>query len=157
PVKPPHYLKWSKAGASENELVFVSGHPGRTSRLNTMAELEYMRDRQFPFLMQWLNRMEVLLGAYSGRSERNAQQAKEDFFSIQNSRKARVGGLAGLLDPELMGKKRAAEQKLRAAVAQDSKLKDAVDAWDRIAKAQEALAKVAVNYNLLEGGRGLNS
>src|SRR6266545_8398898 len=33
PAKIPHYLKWSQAGVSENELVFVSGHPGRTSRL----------------------------------------------------------------------------------------------------------------------------
>src|SRR5678815_3097028 len=32
PLKPQHYLKWSKDGADENELVFVSGHPGGTSR-----------------------------------------------------------------------------------------------------------------------------
>ena len=33
PAKIDHYLKWSAAGAADNELVFVSGHPGRTSRL----------------------------------------------------------------------------------------------------------------------------
>src|SRR4029077_9691885 len=43
PARIEHYLKWSKAGAKEDELVFVSGHPGRTSRMHTMAELEYAR------------------------------------------------------------------------------------------------------------------
>ena len=38
PARPAHFLKWSGAGAGENELVFVSGHPGRTDRLRTMAE-----------------------------------------------------------------------------------------------------------------------
>src|SRR5213594_4613471 len=49
PVHPEHYLKWSKAGAGEGELVFVSGHPGRTDRLDTMDELHYLRDRGFPY------------------------------------------------------------------------------------------------------------
>lgn len=157
PVKVPHYLKWSAAGAKNDELVFVSGHPGRTSRLNTMADLEYMRDKQFPNLMQVLNRWEVMLMAYSGRSEENARRAKEDLFSIQNSRKARMGGLAGLLDPQLMDKKRDYERKLREAVARDPNLKESANAWDRIAEAQKEIAKVALAYNLLERGFGFRS
>src|SRR5262249_41799796 len=39
PAKIEHYLKWSEAGAKDDELVFVSGHPGNTDRLNTMADL----------------------------------------------------------------------------------------------------------------------
>src|SRR5262245_40216808 len=119
PAKIEHYLKWSKAGAADNELVFVSGHPGRTSRQFTVAELEYARDRQFPAIMQLLNRKEVLLKAWSDRSEENARKANEDLFSVQNSRKARIGGLAGLLDPKIMDSKKAAEKKLREAVAAD--------------------------------------
>src|SRR5262249_34932349 len=45
PAKIEHFLKWSAAGAKENELVFTSGNPGRTDRLNTMADLDYLRDR----------------------------------------------------------------------------------------------------------------
>lgn len=48
PVKPENYLKWSKAGAKDDELVFVAGHPGRTNRLNTVAHLEFLRDKGFP-------------------------------------------------------------------------------------------------------------
>jgi hypothetical protein len=157
PVKPQHYLKWSKAGAKDNELVFVSGHPGRTDRLNTVADLKYLRDLQYPSALQFLNRLEVMLAAYSARTTENARVAKEDFFSIQNSRKARIGGLEGLLDPHMMAKKEADEKKLRDAVAKDPKLQYAASAWDRIEKAQKEIADVALRYNVLEGRRGFNS
>jgi hypothetical protein len=154
PVHPEHYLKWSKAGAGEGELVFVSGHPGRTDRLDTMDELHYLRDRGFPYLLQRLNRLEVLLSSWSARSEENARKAKETLFSVQNSRKARVGGLAGLLDPYLMSKKEAVEKALRDAVANDPKLKEALSAWDAIAQAEKVRATHAKEATLLENGSG---
>ena len=76
PAKIEHYLKWSKAGRKDDELVFVSGHPGRTDRLDTVAELEYLRDIGFPFLLQRLNRLEVMLAIFSARSEENAPQGQ---------------------------------------------------------------------------------
>ncbi len=48
PITPPDYLRWSKAGAADEELVFVAGHPGRTDRLNTVAHLDFLRDKVFP-------------------------------------------------------------------------------------------------------------
>src|SRR5881275_1648620 len=63
PARLEHYLKWSKAGATDDELVFVSGHPGRTSRLDTVTRLEYLRDRGMPYLLQRLYRWEVMLTA----------------------------------------------------------------------------------------------
>jgi hypothetical protein len=152
PVKLEHYLKWSKAGADENELIFVSGHPGGTSRSQTMAELEYKRDFQFPTLLARLNRLEVLLLAYSGRSEENARRAKELLFGVQNSRKARLGGLQGLLDPQLMQQKAAAEQALRAKATGE-----AANAWDKIASAQQVIRENALRHNLLEGAQGFMS
>jgi hypothetical protein len=154
PARIEHYLKWSKAGAADNELVFVSGHPGRTSRQFTITELEYARDRQFPAILQLLNRKEVLLKAYSDRSDENARKAKEDLFGVQNSRKARIGGLAGLLDPKIMEPKKAAEKKLREAVAANEKLREVAGAWDRIAQAQKVIGDLALQYNMLEGRPG---
>src|ERR1700674_2893334 len=39
PLENKDYLKWNAKGASENELVFVTGHPGSTQRLDTVAQL----------------------------------------------------------------------------------------------------------------------
>jgi hypothetical protein len=157
PIRPEHHLAWSPNGAAENELVFVSGHPGRTDRLATMAELEYLRDRGFPFILERLHRWEVMLSAWSGRSEENARKAKELLFSVQNSRKAREGGLAGLLDPSLMSEKQAAEAKLKNAVKQDAALQSAADAWERIAKAEKVRAANIKRAALLETSRGRTS
>ena len=157
PAKIPHYLKWSQAGVSENELVFVSGHPGRTSRLFTVAELEYVRDQRLPYALERLRGFEVLLLSYSARSDENARRAKEDLFGVQNSRKAYIGELAGVLDPGLMEQKKAAEKKLRDAIAARQEFKDAAGAWDRIAEAQKIIADHALRYNLLEAGHGLHS
>jgi hypothetical protein len=157
PVHPKHYLSWSANGPADNETVFVSGHPGRTDRLVTVARLDYMRDIAFPYLLQRLNRWEVLLGSWSERNEENRRKAKEFYFGVQNSRKARVGGLAGLLDPEIMAEKIKAEKKLRTAVAADPKLKDAVDAWDKIEKAQKVSAEHLKRFTLLERGAGFTS
>ena len=157
PAKIEHFLKWSKAGAKEDELVFVSGHPGKTNRLNTVDELQYFRDIGYPFLLDRLNRWEVLLNAFSGRSEENARQAKEFFFGVQNSRKARVGGLGGLLDPEMMARKQAYELKLKEAVAKDAKLADAKTAWGKVTASEKIRAELIRPYTVLEGAAGFNS
>ena len=91
PAKVEHYLTWSEAGAKENELVFVSGHPGRTDRLNTVQHLEFMRDKVFPLTLNVLRRREITFKNYGDRSAENMRRAQEGFFSVQNSRKARLG------------------------------------------------------------------
>jgi hypothetical protein len=157
PAKIEHYLKWSPAGAADHELVFVSGNPGRTSRLFTVAELEYLRDRALPSRLEWLNNLEVAYSTYSERSDENARRAKEDLFRVQNSRKALNGELAGLLDPSLLEHKSSDEAKLRAAVSEKPDLKAAQGAWDRIAQAQAVIGQNATAYTLLEEARGFNS
>jgi hypothetical protein len=154
PARIEHHLTWSRNGAADNELVFVSGHPGRTDRMDTLAELQYLRDTGFQFLLQRLYRMEVMLSAYGARSEENARQAKELLFSVQNSRKAREGGLAGLLDPAIWAQKEAEERALRSAVAGRADLKEALSAWDRIAGAEKIRAENIHRFTLLEGARG---
>lgn len=156
PARVEHYLKWSASGADNNELVFVSGHPGRTSRLFTVAELEYLRDYRLPYALSRLHNLEVTLTAFSARSEENARRAKEDLFGVQNSRKAYTGELAGILDPRLMQKKELQEKILRERVANDPALKPIGDAWTRIEKAQGIIAQNAKAYNLLEAGHGFN-
>ncbi len=157
PVHLEHYLKWSDGGAAENELIFVSGHPGRTNRLKTVSELNFTRDVEFPYLLQRLYRREVLLSAWSGRSDENARRAKHSLFGVQNSRKAREGGLAGLLEPDLMAKKQSAEDALRTVAAQRRNLSEAQIAWNRIAAAQQVRATELRKFTLLERGAGFDT
>jgi hypothetical protein len=157
PAKVEHYLTWSTAGVSDGELVFVSGHPGNTSRQLTMAELDYLRDQQFPYTLQRLYDLEVTLMAYSVRSEENARRARDLLFGVQNSRKARRGMFAGLLDPAIMAKKQADETRLRTAAAQSPQAKDILPAWDHIAAAQKIIGQNALQYRLLEAGHGFES
>jgi len=157
PARVDHYLKWSSRGVSKGDLVFVSGHPGSTSRQLNMAELEYLRDIDFPYVLQRLNSLEVMLLAYSARSEENARRAKDTLFGVQNSRKARQGMFAGLLDPRLMKQKQNDEQALRATVTHDPNAQEALSSWELIADAQQVIAHNAQQYNLLEGAHAFNS
>ena len=153
PVHVDNYLKWSEAGASEGELIFVSGHPGRTERLDTVANLEYQRDYAVPGGLNLLRRREVLLKNYSDRSAENARRAEDELFGIQNSRKAFLGMLAGLQDPAILARKRDAEKELRDAVAKDPKLNQSYgDAWDQVAATLRTLVTIRDEYNLFAIG-----
>jgi hypothetical protein len=153
PIHPKDYLKWSPVGAQDGELVFVSGHPGRTSRLLTVAELGYLRDVGLPYILELLKRREVLLTAWGARSAENARRARDDFFSVQNSRKVRDGELAALQDPAIINAKAAAEAAFKQQLAGRSDSTDALAAYARIATAQQVIKQHALRYRLLEGGQ----
>jgi hypothetical protein len=158
PIKCEHYLKWSGGGSKEDELIFVSGHPGRTNRQNTVAELEYLRDVGYPYLLQRLNRAEVLIKSWVDRSEENRQKGEDELFGIQNSRKARIGGLQGLLDPKLLGRKKAEEERLRKFVdtTKSEVAQNARGAFDAIARAEKVRAELIKEMTLLESGAAFN-
>ena len=158
PAQIEHFLSWSEDGPQDEELIFVSGHPGRTSRLNTVAHLKYLRDILYPRRMDEIRRREVLLKTFAERSLENERRAKDELFGYQNSRKAILGSLAGLQDPVLMAEKQAAEDELRAAVQRDEEMRAKYgDAWDAISETLEVGASVTVEYGLLERGTAFNS
>jgi len=153
PVHVEHFLKWSEAGAAEGDLIFVSGNPGRTERLDTMAHLEYQRDIVMPGGLNLLRRREILLKTYSDRSTENARRAEDELFGIQNSRKAYLGMLGGLQDPAIMEKKRGMENSFRDKVGSDPKLQQLYGAaWDQVAATLNTLVKIRDEYNLIGYG-----
>lgn len=158
PVRPSNYLRWSNQGVKENDLVLVTGHPGRTNRLNTVSHLKFFRDVQYPFLLNYLRRLEVLLNTYGERSAENHRQAQDERFGIQNSRKARLGGLQGLQDPAIMAEKVSREEALRQRIQLDPALKETYGgAWTQVDQAVQELAKIYFRYAVLEQSRGFNS
>jgi len=140
PYTPTDYLKWSAAGANENDLVFVVGNPGSTGRLNTIAQMEYLRDVGYPASLAAYKR---LLATYSTLEQTDTSAARRyqnDVFGVANSQKAVTGYRAGLLDTAAMAKKRAFEQDLRARIAADPALRAQYGGtWDAIAAAQREL------------------
>src|SRR5947209_2659211 len=69
PVHPPSYFKWSTTGAKEGDLVFVTGNPGSTARLNTVAHLEELRDASIPIILRLLERRDAMLKKYMTMGE----------------------------------------------------------------------------------------
>ncbi|HSW48873.1 MAG TPA: S46 family peptidase [Bryobacteraceae bacterium] len=151
PARTPDYLRWSKDGVKEGELIFVPGNPATTGRLNTVAQLEFFRDVSYPLVHARLNALVKALLAYSSRSPENKRVATDNLLSQQNSLKAYAGFLMGLRDPKLIELKRKQESELRAAVAKDPKLDEAYGkAWDRLAEAYKEFAEFYKPYWLLE-------
>src|SRR6266849_7748060 len=156
PAKIDNFLKWNSRGPSDGELTFVSGSPGKTDRQLSLDELADTRDRFLPYLLRMFNRREVLELSYSARSFENARKARDDLFGDQNNRTRYDGYLAGLLDPDIWSLLQAREQRLRSAIANDSKFKSAAAAYDRIKRTQAEIAKNAPLYNYLEQERPIS-
>jgi hypothetical protein len=158
PAKTEHYLRWAPKGASAGELVFTSGHPGTTQRLNTVAHLEYLRDKGLPTTISLLERRRDVLVRYAGRGAEQGRQVKDEIFGIENSLKSMRGQLGGLKDPAIMAKKTAAEDALRKAVSADpAKTREFGDPWTEIAKARASLPSFAMRHTLVEGGSGFTT
>ena len=158
PVKVENYFKWSKAGAKDGELVFVTGHPGSTSRLNTVAHLESLRDVSIPLLIRLLESRRGMLKQYMAQGEEQTRRAQNELNSIENSLKVYKGQLEGLRDLKLMTKKRKFEQSLRNTVEADPRMKQEYgDAWVNIAKGRKDLATYDRDRRFLDLGAGFNT
>jgi len=141
PYAPTDYLKWSPAGAIENELVFVVGNPGSTGRLNTISQMEFLRDIGYPASLAAYKRALAIYAELARTDTSAARRYQNDVFGVANSQKAVTGYRVGLLDTLSMAKKRAFERELRARIAADPKLQAQYGGtWDAIAAAQRELA-----------------
>jgi len=152
PLKSEHYLDWSADGTKDGELIFVTGHPGRTQRLYTVDHLKFQRDVSYPTMLNYMWRREVQLLNFSARSAENARIAESNLMGVQNGRKAVTGMLAGLHDPAVMSKKQREEQALRQAVAANPDFQAQWGgAWAEIDRAMTAHRAIFKEFNMLEG------
>lgn len=156
PLAARNFLRWSSQGAQDGDVVFVTGNPGSTGRLLTMAQMQYLRDVVYPEnLAAYARQLEVLREVTKNDPER-ARRYDNTIFSLSNSEKAVTGYRSGLVDPELMARKRAFEREFRARIAKNPALRTRYGgAWDAIAAAQRELASFdkAARYRSFAGSQ----
>lgn len=139
-----YHFRWKTDGAKEGDLVFVTGNPGTTGRLKTVAQCEYMRDVSFPARLQAVHAELDALNAKAKESPEEERKLRATILRNENTRKAVQGYLDGLKNPRIMAIKQQAEGALRAAVAKDAALQQKYgDAWEKIAALQQE--KTAAN------------
>jgi hypothetical protein len=158
PVHPESYFKWSKTGVKDGELVFVTGNPGSSGRLDTVAHLGELRDTSIPIILRLLERRETMLKKYMALGEEQTRQAQDELNSIQNSLKVYRGMIAGLKDKALMDTKMKDEAALRKSIAASPKRQKLYgDAWDAIAKAHQGLPSYIRERRIFDQAGGFNS
>jgi len=152
PARPESFFKWSKAGAKEGDLVFVSGSPGTTQRLNTVAHLEFLRDTGIPLLLRSLESQRDVLRAYMAGGEEQRRRGQNELNYAENFTKVYRGQLAGLGDKSLLERKRKDEEALQRFVTSDARRrKEYGDAWEAVARARRDLAAYERDRRFLGG------
>ena len=158
PARTPNFLAFRPEGPNADELVFVSGHPGTTDRLLTVAQLETLRNVVLP---RWLLRTSELRGRYIEFGKTGAEPnriVQDPLNTLENAIKVRRKQLDALLDDRLLDAKRSEEKELRAKVAADQTLAaETGDPWSDIAAAQAHERELYLPYTFIEQAAGFNS
>ncbi len=158
PLHVDNYFKWSKAGAKENELVFVTGHPGSTARLNTYAHLEYLRETGIPLLLRYLETRRGVLKKYMEMGDEQTRRAQNELNSVENSIKVYKGQLGGLSDKSVMDRKLKSENAMRKSISSDARRqKEYGDAWDAIAAGRKDETSYERNRRLFEAAAAFDT
>ncbi len=105
-----------------------------------------------------LDSREAFLLEYGRKSAEASRQSKEELYTIQNSRKARVGALAGLRDVPFMARKMRDEADLISKLlATGGGSTSAAAVWDKIALAKKVASRIAKPYFYYERGYAFDS
>ncbi|WP_333807120.1 S46 family peptidase [Phenylobacterium sp.] len=157
-VRTPQHLTWKARAPLPGEATFVSGNPGSTDRLLTVAQLETQRDLILPIGQLQRAELRGRLIEFSRRDAESRRIATDSLFGVENSFKALFGQQSALNSPSLMDAKRAEEAELRARVAADPALATRIgDPWSEISALQKVTADQFLRYRQLEAASGGNS
>lgn len=155
PVHLDHYLQWAKAGVKDGDLIFVSGHPGGTDRLKTVAQLQFLKDVDYPSRLNSYKRRITMLQKFSAESAENARIAQEDLFGYQNSQKAINGEYEGLKDLSVMSQINTAEREREKAYM--DKNPSGPNPWEEISNATKVNREIYDPLTYVERMRGFSS
>ena len=155
PAKIEHYFRWSENGAQKDQLTFVTGNPGRTSRLKTIAQLEYERDFALPERLMYLAEVRGMITEFQNRGPEQTRISNNMKFGIENSYKALKGRREALVDDGFFAQKIAEEKALREKVDANPEMKKQYgQAWSEIAQALQQQEALREDLQILERGAG---
>ncbi|MGH8197778.1 MAG: S46 family peptidase [Steroidobacteraceae bacterium] len=157
PAKTPNHLRINWDGADPGDPVFVSGHPGNTDRLLTVAQLETQRTIFMPF---WLIRNSELRGRmlqYAKTGEEPRRTSEAYLNQVENAIKVRRKQFDALLDPALLESAARKEKALADAIAAKPELASSANAWKDIEAAQAVWRDILVPHTFIEVGAAFNS
>jgi hypothetical protein len=155
PAATPDFLPWRSTGAAAGEAVFVSGHPGRTDRLLTQAELDLRRSRQLPMFLEIYSEYRGRLLAWAETGDDAARQVQQRILGVENGLKVMRNQLRSLMDEGQMARKAEAEQALQDAVKARPDLAGRYGAaWDDARRAVDNYSRIYERYRFIEGSAG---
>ena len=144
PLKVKDYFKWSTDGAKEDEPIFVIGNPGQTSKLRTIAQLNYMRDFTYDnsalVYQELTNIYQELIDEHIGDFNEHFTR----FYGASNGAKRYVGVLKGLRNEYYMARKKDFENTFKAKIKKDPDLKAKyVNIWASIKATRQEMRGIA--------------
>lgn len=145
PLTNKHYFAWSKKPLAEGDLTFVTGHPGRTNRLATAANLAFRREVRLPDGLMYASEMRGLITEFQRRNEEAHLSTHDLLFGIENYLKANRGRFQALNDKAFINKKNLEEARLK---------KNLPKQMQAIEKAYEQWRSIYPEWNYLEGRDG---
>ena len=153
-----NFLRYAKTDVRPGDLTFTSGHPGRTDRLDTVAELEFQRDVSLPRALFEDSELRGLLTEFSAIGPEQERIARGNLFGVENTLKALKGRFESLVDPAIIKARAASEAELRRKVEADAQLREvAGPAWDNIRDALADYRNFRDRYLFTEGGQAFRS
>ena len=149
PLRSEPYFPVDLDGAQPGEPVFIIGNPGSTSRLQSVAELEFRRDVSDRYLLEFLRSRIDVLQAFADANPEEAERLDlvNTIFSLQNSEKAYEGQVAGLEDAGVLARRLKLQRAFRDSILADPRLRAEYGGlFEELAELQVRKREVAPAY-----------
>ncbi len=158
PADTPHFLTWRVDGADPGEAVFVSGHPGSTERLLTLAELLSLRQGPLPLDIELTAELRGRLSIWATTSPTAERIVAQRLPSLENSLKVQRNRLGALHNERMLSLVEEREAEERRAVREHQSLgREYESAWADVAQALEQYEGFATRHRMIAGRRGFRS
>ena len=151
PAATPGHLTMRFDAINANDIVLAVGNPGSTLRLQTGAQLAFLRDVELPWRIGMLTQARQRIAAFAQSSPDHARVAEPTLLSLDNAAKAFDGWLQALRDTNQFAHVTARDADLQERVHRNlAARRDMGDAWGEITRAETANAAAFLPYQYLE-------